>query len=144
MLTLKTETVEDIQEALQLLGRLPRKQRVRVLSEAKSKLLAIARSRGNNPEIQQLRLDVARAYAAEKRRLDKRPSVKVVNKSIYDLEEGEITPVRDEGRYEGLQVGRDRQGFYAVGPGGRTDSVAWSGHITDEELERIAGTDNPS
>jgi len=143
MLTLKIETVEDIQNAMLNLGRLPRKQRVDVLSAAKSKLLSLARSRGSTPEIQQLRLDVSRRYAREKERLDKQePKFSIIDKSIYSLEVGEMTTVRDTGRFEGVQVGRDENGFFAKGPLGRTESHKWSGEITDEELENIVNRDN--
>lgn len=146
MLTLKTETIEDIKKALQLMGRLPRRQRVTVLSKAKSKLQAIRRSDGNSPELQSLSMKVARAYATEKRRLDdqkkKVQSFDIVDKRLYDLEVGEITPIREEGKYAGLQVGHDSKGFFAKGPSGRTKSYKWSGAIPDEELANLGDHQN--
>lgn len=146
MLTLKTETIEDINKALRLMGRLPRRQRVQVLSKAKSKLQAIRRSDGTSPELQQLNLRVARAYATEKRRLDDKQkqvsSFDIVDKGLYDLEPGEITPLREEGKYAGLQVGRDKEGYFARGPNGRTKSYQWSGAIPDEELRKLGDHEN--
>jgi hypothetical protein len=140
MLTLKIESVDDIKRALNQVGRLPRIQRVKVLEHAKRKLLAIRR-RGTNPELQALWLTLDRKLADEKRRAREEavpkpePKPILVDKNISDLEVNECT--KGTGRYEGLRVCKDKDGFFAEGPYGRTPSYSWSGKISLEELEAI-------
>lgn len=145
MLTLKIENVNDIKNALLRVDRLPRGQRIDVLEHARRKLLAIRR-RGTNPELQQLYMSISRKLTDEKRRMDKKPTpkpkveveeevVRPVDKNISELEPGEFT--EGTGRYDGLLVGRDDEGFFAKGPEGRTPSYSWSGKISSEELGKI-------
>jgi len=145
MLTFKAETVDDINNALSRLGRLPRRQRVAYLAKAKSKLMMRAR-RGE--DVEDIRFRVHRLYAQEKRRLDRdrakpEPSpYDVVDKRLYELEVGEAKYPKSD-RYHGMLVVRGEDGFYVTDGEDRTDSYGWYGAIPDEEIEALVDQDHP-
>jgi hypothetical protein len=142
----RLETVDDIEEGLKLLGRMPRRQRIAYLSQAKSKLLAMHR-RGD--QVQDLRFKVHRVYAAEKKRLDRaaRPSSSpeplytVVDKGLYDLEVGEATYSSSE-RYHGMLVARGKNGVYVTDGKKRTKSYSWCGAIPSEEIDALVNDED--
>jgi hypothetical protein len=142
MLTLRAETVDDINNALTRLGRLPRRQRVSYLARAKSKLMA--RFRKGEP-VQELYLKVQRLYAQEKQRLDRsqsKPNPKVVDKRLYELDVGEAKYPKSE-RYRGLMVARGEEGYYVTDGKARSDAHEYYGHISDEEIEALVDEDHP-
>lgn len=143
MLTFKSETIEDIEDGLSMLWRLPRRQRIDYLSKAKNKLTARAR-RGD--DVRDLHLRVQRIYAKEKERYDRQkksegPEYKVVDKGLYDLQANEATYSGSE-RYRGLLVVHGKNGYYATDGTNKTGSYSWCGAIPDEEIEEIVNSDN--
>jgi hypothetical protein len=144
MLTLPAETVDEITEALPLLGRFPRKQRVDFLNRARNKLFVRMR-RGQVP--QELWLKVNRLLIQERQRLAaeeaRDPPYNVVDKSLRDLEIGEATRSSSD-RYHGLLVARDGDGFYVTNGKGQTGRYSWFTRIPEEEILILVDENHPS
>lgn len=144
MITLPLKTVDDIEDALDKLGMLPREKRVDYLARARRKLLA-HRRRGEK-RAQRLHYRVQKAYVREKQALDRtsqeeEPQYEIVDKGIYDLEVGQATRPSSE-RYKDLMVARDEDGFYATDGDERTESYDWSGSISSEEIDSLVEADH--
>lgn len=63
-----------------------------------------------------------------------------VNSRANDLSVGEVTTPRHSGRYRGVSVGRDEDGFFVMTHRARSKSYESPGEIPDKELKWIRST----
>lgn len=140
MPTLKAETVDDINNALSQLWRLPPQHRARYLSKARNKLRTLS-FRGEN--VQDMLLEIERMHLRHKRlQKKKQQQHSIVDKGLYHLEVGEATYPQSE-RYRGLLVVHGKDGFYATDGKARTRAYSGCRLIPDEEIAALVDKNNP-
>lgn len=66
------------------------------------------------------------------------PGFSIFHGSIIDLKEDMITSSRRNGKFAGVSVGRDKDGFFAIKKTMRTKSYARALDIPDDEITSIA------
>jgi len=65
---------------------------------------------------------------------------KMVRKRITNLNVGEMTYPKTSGRYRGVSIGRDRQGYYATTHRARSKSYPSPGKIPSKTVSWIKST----
>ena len=72
--------------------------------------------------------------------MKKKPKFKRIDKTIAQLQEGELTFPRQSGRYRGVSVGRDGDGFFVETHRARSGSRESPSKISKRTISSIEAT----